>query len=94
MTACALLPCCLVLPAQKDFRGHRHGPIPSLKWGEMTMPFKLPASGLPGSIAVGDTVAFEIRQTKDGMFEITSIEPLSSASGSSAKGNDQTGARK
>ncbi|OGB26676.1 MAG: efflux transporter periplasmic adaptor subunit [Burkholderiales bacterium RIFCSPLOWO2_02_FULL_57_36] len=71
-----------------------HGPIPSLQWGEMTMGFKLPASGLPGNIAVGDTVAFAIRQTRDGMFEITSIEPLSSASGQSVKGNDQAGARK
>lgn len=71
-----------------------HGPIPSLQWGEMTMGFKLPPSGLPGNIAVGDSVAFEIRQTKDGMFEITLIEPLPGASGSSAKGNHQAGARK
>jgi Cu(I)/Ag(I) efflux system membrane fusion protein len=71
-----------------------HGPIPSLKWGEMTMPFKLPPGGLPKNIAVGDTVAFGVRQAKDGMFEITSIEPLASASGQSTKGNNPAGARK
>ena len=52
-----------------------HGPIVSLKWGPMTMGFKAPANGLPKNIAVGDTVWFEIRQTKDRMFEITSIAP-------------------
>jgi Cu(I)/Ag(I) efflux system membrane fusion protein len=52
-----------------------HGPIPSLQWGAMTMGFKAPANGLPKNIAVGDTVSFEIRQTKDGKFEITSIAP-------------------
>lgn len=52
-----------------------HGPIPSLQWGEMTMGFKPPAAGLPKNVAVGDSVVFEIRQTKDGMFEITTISP-------------------
>ena len=52
-----------------------HGPIPSLQWGPMTMGFKLPATGVPKGIAVGDFVAFEIRQTKEGFFEITSIAP-------------------
>ena len=53
-----------------------HGPIPSLEWGPMTMGFKLPPGGLPSTIAVGDTVAFEIHQTPEGAFEITSIERL------------------
>jgi Cu(I)/Ag(I) efflux system membrane fusion protein len=52
-----------------------HGPMPSLQWGAMTMGFKPPASGLPGNIKVGDNVSFEIRQTNDGMFEITTIAP-------------------
>lgn len=56
-----------------------HGPIPSLQWGEMTMGFKLPENGLPKNIAVGDTVVFEIRQTKDGMFQITTIAPTAEA---------------
>jgi membrane fusion protein, copper/silver efflux system len=53
-----------------------HGPIASLQWGAMTMGFKLPATGLPQGIAVGNSVNFEIRQTKDGTFQITSIAPI------------------
>jgi membrane fusion protein, copper/silver efflux system len=52
-----------------------HGPIATLQWGPMTMGFKLPSTGAPKGIAVGDTVSFEIRQTKEGGFEITSIAP-------------------
>jgi Cu(I)/Ag(I) efflux system membrane fusion protein len=51
-----------------------HGPIPSMKWPEMTMGFKVPASGLPKNLAVGDTVTFEFQQTKDGAFEITHMK--------------------
>ena len=39
------------------------------------MGFKLPATGLPRDVHVGDTVAFEIHATKDGSFEIVSIAP-------------------
>ena len=81
-----------------------HGPIASLQWGPMTMGFKLPATGLPQGIAVGNSVNFEIRQAKDGTFQITSITPVQSNSGaptdSAAKGvitkprdNPSTGAR-
>jgi membrane fusion protein, copper/silver efflux system len=66
-----------------------HGPIPSLQWGPMTMGFKLPAS-LPRNFAVGDTVAFEIRQTKDAMYEITAISPLAATSPQPMKG-EKTG---
>jgi membrane fusion protein, copper/silver efflux system len=52
-----------------------HGPIASLQWGPMTMGFKLSATGLPQGIAVGNSVNFEIRQAKDGTFQITSIAP-------------------
>ena len=52
-----------------------HGPIPSLKWGPMTMGFKLPPTGLPRNLAVGDTVTFEFRDSRDGMFEITPSPP-------------------
>ena len=54
-----------------------HGPIASLKWPAMTMEFKLPPSGLPAGIKVGDTVKFEMRERPDGQFEITSISPAS-----------------
>ena len=52
-----------------------HEPIPSLKWGAMTMGFKPPSAGMPKTIAVGDRVTFEIRPDKDGTFEITGIAP-------------------
>lgn len=69
-----------------------HGPIPSLQWGEMTMGFKPPADGLPENVAVGDSVVFEIRQTKDGMFEITTISPTASAPSPEVKGKAREGA--
>ncbi len=69
-----------------------HGPIPSLQWGPMTMGFKLPAS-LPRNFAVGDTVAFEIRQTKDGMYEIIAISALAATSPQPMKG-EKTGEAK
>ena len=59
----------------KDEISLSHGPIPSLQWGAMTMSFKLPPNGLPPGVAVGDTVAFDIRQTKDGAFQIAAIAP-------------------
>jgi Cu(I)/Ag(I) efflux system membrane fusion protein len=72
-----------------------HGPIPSLQWGAMTMGFRLPADKTPKDMRVGDTVAFEIRRTKDGAFEITKISPVapSPASKGSMKG-DATGSKK
>jgi Cu(I)/Ag(I) efflux system membrane fusion protein len=60
---------------RKDEITLSHGPVQSLKWPAMTMGFKVPASGLPKNLAVGDTVTFEFRQTKDGAFEITHIAP-------------------
>ena len=50
-----------------------HGPIPSLKWGPMTMGFKLPPGKAPKDLKVGDSVAFEVRETQDGMYEIVTI---------------------
>jgi len=52
-----------------------HGPIASLQWPAMTMGFKPPPNGIPGNVRVGDTVSFEIRQTKEGTYEITAISP-------------------
>jgi len=39
----------------------------------MTMGFKLPASGLPPGIKIGDRVHFEFRAASDGSFGLTSI---------------------
>jgi len=74
-----------------------HGPIPSLQWGPMTMGFRLPASGLPKNLAVGDVVTFEFRETGDGMFEITSISATTPAPAQPMKGEtkgDMTGPKK
>lgn len=52
-----------------------HGPIASLQWPAMTMAFKAPPNGVPKDVSVGANVDFEIRQAKDGTFEITAISP-------------------
>lgn len=52
-----------------------HGPIPTLQWGAMTMGFKASADIARG-IAVGDTVAFDIREAEDGAYEIVRIEKV------------------
>jgi len=70
-----------------------HGPIPSLQWGAMTMGFKLPADGAPKNVGVGDTVAFEIRKTKDGAFEIAKISPTAPRAKGSMK-SDPMGSKK
>jgi Cu(I)/Ag(I) efflux system membrane fusion protein len=53
-----------------------HGPIPSIKWGAMTMDFKLPsaASGkVPRGLAVGDRVGFEFYMDADNQPQITAL---------------------
>lgn len=64
---------------RKDEITLSHGPIPTLQWGAMTMSFKLPASGVPQGIKVGDRVDFEIRPIAEGAFEIVSIAPAAGA---------------
>jgi Cu(I)/Ag(I) efflux system membrane fusion protein len=57
-----------------------HGPIPSIKWGEMTMDFKLPPGGrakLPRGLEVGDRVTFEFYMDADNQAQITRLTPLS-----------------
>ena len=51
-----------------------HGPMPSLKWPPMTMDFKLPPSGMPPGIAVGDVVTFETQAgAAEGEWAIASM---------------------
>ncbi len=52
-----------------------HGPIPTLQWGAMTMGFKVPAAGLPPEVKVGDATTFDIRDSGDGTYQITTIAP-------------------
>jgi membrane fusion protein, copper/silver efflux system len=68
-----------------------HGPMPSLQWGAMTMGFGLPADTAPPDLRVGDAVAFEIRQGKDGSYEITKISRIGPPAGKSGAKNDAAG---
>ncbi len=50
-----------------------HGPIASLQWGAMQMPFKLPSAEVAKGLKVGDPVRFSFSQNNDG-FVIQSLE--------------------
>jgi membrane fusion protein, copper/silver efflux system len=56
-----------------------HDPIPSLKWGAMTMGFVPPAAGWPASIKVGDRIAFTFRPKGVGEFEIVTVSRAGAA---------------
>ena len=60
----------------KDSITLAHGPITSLKWGAMTMDFKLPASGKPRNLEPGDKVNFEFYMDAEGLPQITRISAL------------------
>ena len=66
-----------------------HGPIASLQWGPMTMPFKLPAD-MSTKVNVGDRVAFDVRQGKDGSFEIARISPSAALPATNGEPMDST----
>jgi Cu(I)/Ag(I) efflux system membrane fusion protein len=51
----------------------KHGPIASLQWGPMTMPFSLSSPDLAKGVKPGDSVRFRFRQD-GGDFVIESIE--------------------
>jgi len=53
-----------------------HGPIPSIKWGAMTMDFAAPAAGLPQGLKAGQQVKFRFTVNKDGAPLLTGIEPI------------------
>lgn len=55
-----------------------HGPIPSVGWGPMTMPFSLSDPTLAASLAPGDKVKFTFT-VDNGNFEICSIEKTGAA---------------
>jgi Cu(I)/Ag(I) efflux system membrane fusion protein len=65
----------------KDAITLSHGPIPSLKWGAMTMDFKSPGQkALPRKLQAGDWVSFEFYMDADGLPQLTRVSPLASAS--------------
>ena len=53
----------------------QHGPIASIGWGPMTMPFVAPPQGLPRGLEVGDQVFFEFVMEKSGTAQLTFIVP-------------------
>ncbi|WP_439590547.1 efflux RND transporter periplasmic adaptor subunit [Hydrogenophaga sp.] len=52
-----------------------HGPIPTMKWGAMTMDFKLPPGGAPGNVRAGDRASFEFFIDKDDLPQLTRVTP-------------------
>jgi Cu(I)/Ag(I) efflux system membrane fusion protein len=61
------------------FEGNRvvlqHGPIASVGWSSMTMPFIAPPQGLPRGLEVGDAVLFEFTLAASGAAQLTHIAP-------------------
>ena len=66
----------------KDAITLSHGPIPSLKWGAMTMDFKAPPQqALPPKLEAGDRVSFEFYMGADGLPQLTRVSPLATVPG-------------
>jgi Cu(I)/Ag(I) efflux system membrane fusion protein len=59
----------------KDELTLSHGPIESLKWGAMTMPFKNPKQGLPKDLKVGMRVKFDFVMQGDD-YVLQSVTPV------------------
>jgi len=68
----------------KDAMTLSHGPIASMKWGPMTMDFKLPPSGAPRNVEAGDRVTFEFFVDKEGLPQLTRVTPLAPESKAAA----------
>lgn len=64
----------------KDAMTFAHGPIPTMKWGAMTMEFKLPPTGVPVGIKVGDRARFEFYIDTDDLPQLTQVTPVAPAS--------------
>jgi membrane fusion protein, copper/silver efflux system len=61
----------------KDAITLSHGPIPSIKWGPMTMDFKPPPpSALPRNLQAGDRIAFEFYMDSEGLPQLTRVSPI------------------
>ena len=63
----------------KDAITLAHGPIPALKWGPMTMDFKMPQpKDLPRNMEAGDRVSFEFYMDAEGLPQLTRVSPAAS----------------
>jgi RND family efflux transporter MFP subunit len=52
-----------------------HGPVPTLQWSSMTMPFVLANPALAAGVKPGSAVSIEFVERKPGEYVITKIEP-------------------
>jgi Cu(I)/Ag(I) efflux system membrane fusion protein len=76
----------LVESIGRDVISLSHGPIPSLKWGAMTMDFGPPrGGGLPPGLAVGDRIRFEFFMDAEGLPQLSSVRSLAPEPGAGAK---------
>ena len=65
----------------KDAITLSHGPIPSIKWGAMTMDFKsLSPDALPRNLEPGDNIDFEFYIDAEGLPQLTRVSPAASPS--------------
>lgn len=67
-----------------------HGPIASMKWGAMTMDFKLPKGGVPRGLEAGDRIDFEFYMDAENLPQLTSttlLPPDPKASSAAASGS-------
>ena len=71
-----------------------HGPIASLKWGAMTMDFKLSQRGLPRGLAVGDQVSFEFYMDAQGLPQLTAVTVLAPAPKAAAAPASASGSKR
>ena len=69
----------------KDALTLSHDPIPSMKWGPMTMDFKLPAGGAPRNVQAGDRVTFEFFVGPDGLPQLTRVTPMAAQAGATSE---------
>ncbi|WP_096699665.1 efflux RND transporter periplasmic adaptor subunit [Polaromonas sp. AER18D-145] len=68
-----------------------HGPIPSIKWGAMTMDFKAPPSQeLPRNLAAGDNVNFEFYIDSEGLPQLTRVSPSGPATAATPAASGST----
>ncbi|VTU31390.1 Cation efflux system protein CusB precursor [Variovorax sp. SRS16] len=65
-----------VVSIGKDALTLSHGAIPTMKWGPMTMDFKMPPGGAPRGVQVGDHVSFEFFMGADDLPQLTRVTPV------------------
>jgi Cu(I)/Ag(I) efflux system membrane fusion protein len=64
-----------------------HGPIPSIKWGAMTMDFQLPPARdkVAADLKAGEQVSFEFVMGKDGLPQLTRVTRAAGAPAAGAR---------